>query len=116
MNGGYIYSYWDYKPTYNWGGHHLVTKFAHVVRSQCSFSRLTFSPALAELQTSSVEMPMDSKKLCSCGDSIATLRSWRWTKTMEKPVENEGVHGKILGKIGEKVDEKHEHHGNIMGR
>ena len=20
MNGGYIYSYWDYKPTYNWGG------------------------------------------------------------------------------------------------
>ena len=62
------------------------------------------------------KVPMDSKKLCSCGDSIATLRSWRWTKTMEKPVENEGVHGKILGKIGEKVDEKHEHHGNIMGR
>ena len=20
MNGGYIYSYWDYQPTYNWGG------------------------------------------------------------------------------------------------
>ena len=24
MYGGYIYSYWDYRPTYNWGGHHLV--------------------------------------------------------------------------------------------
>ena len=22
--GGYIYSYWDYKPTYNWGGTTLL--------------------------------------------------------------------------------------------
>ena len=27
--GGYIYSYWEYKPTYNWGGTTLHT-FAHV--------------------------------------------------------------------------------------
>ena len=31
--GGYIYSYWDYKPTYNWGG---TTLCLHKVRTSLS--------------------------------------------------------------------------------